>query len=177
MRGTHRWQVNSPHKGPVTRNVLPFDAVIMINGYNYTRWTGDFQIKRLLPSCTFLINSKYVKKQWEGTTDQISVWSIFELIDHSVYGILVLIWYMLRSAWTHALCYIFYRWFNMTEEALLKLLWPLLDFTLSRSWRRQLDYRDVTSVIRWPETLLFVKQIVQAKSQENIKLLITLDSP
>ena len=29
-RGIHRWQVNSPHKGPVTRKMFPFDDVIMI---------------------------------------------------------------------------------------------------------------------------------------------------
>ena len=28
-RGIHRWQVNSPHKGPVTRKMSPFDDVIM----------------------------------------------------------------------------------------------------------------------------------------------------
>ena len=29
VRGIHRWPVNSPHKGPVTRKVYPFDDVIM----------------------------------------------------------------------------------------------------------------------------------------------------
>ena len=29
LRGIHRWPVNSPHKGPVTRKILPFDDVIM----------------------------------------------------------------------------------------------------------------------------------------------------
>ena len=29
MRGIHRWPVNSPHKGPVTCKVFPFDDVIM----------------------------------------------------------------------------------------------------------------------------------------------------
>ena len=28
--GMHRWPVNSPHIGPVTRNMFPFDDVIMI---------------------------------------------------------------------------------------------------------------------------------------------------
>ena len=27
VRGIHRWQVNSPHKGPVTRKMFPFDDV------------------------------------------------------------------------------------------------------------------------------------------------------
>ena len=30
VRGIHRWPVNSPHKEPVTRNMFPFDDVIMI---------------------------------------------------------------------------------------------------------------------------------------------------
>ena len=29
VRGIHRWTVNSPHKGPVTRKIFPFDDVIM----------------------------------------------------------------------------------------------------------------------------------------------------
>ena len=29
MRGIHRWPVNSPHKGPVTRKMFPFDDVNM----------------------------------------------------------------------------------------------------------------------------------------------------
>ena len=30
VRGIHRWRVNSPHKGPVTRKMFPFDDVIMV---------------------------------------------------------------------------------------------------------------------------------------------------
>ena len=30
VRGIHRWPVTSPHKGPVTRKMFPFDDVIMI---------------------------------------------------------------------------------------------------------------------------------------------------
>ena len=29
--GNHRWPVNSPHKGPVTRKIFPLDDVIMCN--------------------------------------------------------------------------------------------------------------------------------------------------
>ena len=29
VRGIHRWPVNSPYKGPVTRKMVPFDDVIM----------------------------------------------------------------------------------------------------------------------------------------------------
>ena len=34
VRGIHRWPVNSPHKGPVTRKMFPFDDVIMYNANN-----------------------------------------------------------------------------------------------------------------------------------------------
>ena len=30
VRGIHRWPVNSPHKGPVTRKMFPFDDVIVL---------------------------------------------------------------------------------------------------------------------------------------------------
>ena len=29
VRGIHRWPVNSPHKGPVTREMFPYDDVTM----------------------------------------------------------------------------------------------------------------------------------------------------
>ena len=34
-RGIHRWSVNSPHKWSVTRKMLPFDDVIMIQSLQY----------------------------------------------------------------------------------------------------------------------------------------------
>ena len=42
VRGIHRWPVNSPHKGPVTRKMFPFHDVIMYTsdldgGYHPTR--------------------------------------------------------------------------------------------------------------------------------------------
>ena len=37
VRGTHRWPVNSPHKGPVMLKMFPFDDVIMVTrGANLT---------------------------------------------------------------------------------------------------------------------------------------------
>ena len=35
MRGIHRWPVNSPHKGPVTRKMFPLDDVIMTYPMKY----------------------------------------------------------------------------------------------------------------------------------------------
>ena len=37
VRGIHRWTVNSPHKGPVTRKMFLFDDVIM-NVWIHTSW-------------------------------------------------------------------------------------------------------------------------------------------
>ena len=31
VTGIHRWPVNSPHKGPVTRKMFPFDYVILVS--------------------------------------------------------------------------------------------------------------------------------------------------
>ena len=36
VRGIHRWPVDSPHKGPVTRKLFPFDDVIMSILHNDT---------------------------------------------------------------------------------------------------------------------------------------------
>ena len=33
VSGIHRWPLNSPHKGPVTRKMFPFHDVIMLYGY------------------------------------------------------------------------------------------------------------------------------------------------
>ena len=34
VRGSHRWSVNSPHKGPVTREMFPFDDIIIRSWVN-----------------------------------------------------------------------------------------------------------------------------------------------
>ena len=35
VRGIHQWPMNSPHKGPITRKMLPFDYVIMLFPVGY----------------------------------------------------------------------------------------------------------------------------------------------
>ena len=43
LRGIHRWPVTSPHKGPVTREMFPFDDVIMLRRLDahvtWVHWT------------------------------------------------------------------------------------------------------------------------------------------
>ena len=51
VRGIHRGQVNSPHKGPVTRKMFPFDDVIMVckqSTYNAIWISGDHCLKQTL---------------------------------------------------------------------------------------------------------------------------------
>ena len=40
VQGIHRWQLNSPHKGPVTRKMFPFDDVIMLEPYHHDQITS-----------------------------------------------------------------------------------------------------------------------------------------
>ena len=48
VRGIHRWPSNSPHKGPVTRKMIPFDSIIMClfdsKSSSGTHFTNDFSI-------------------------------------------------------------------------------------------------------------------------------------
>ena len=43
VRGIHQWPVNSPHKGPVTRKMFPFDDVIMDFEIVFTEQTTLFK--------------------------------------------------------------------------------------------------------------------------------------
>ena len=46
VRGIHRRPVNSPHKGPVTRKMFPFDYVIMMSWHgNAFHITGPLWVK------------------------------------------------------------------------------------------------------------------------------------
>ena len=56
-RGIHRWPVNSPHKGPVTRKMLPFD-----DGVNVVGWYTETNTK--LPTfCRRHFQSKLIFMQ------------------------------------------------------------------------------------------------------------------
>ena len=44
VRGIHRWPVNSPHKGPVTWKLFPFDDVIMLTQTSH-RWCAELMMQ------------------------------------------------------------------------------------------------------------------------------------
>ena len=57
--GIHRWPVNFPHKGPVTRKIFPFDDVIMFLALPYLctfLYQWPFHISRHLHQLKFLFD-------------------------------------------------------------------------------------------------------------------------
>ena len=55
--GIHQWPVKSPHKGPVTRKMFPFNDVIMLGVFQYT-W------RSLELSFDALVYSRMVHPRW-----------------------------------------------------------------------------------------------------------------
>ena len=77
VRGIHWWPVNSPHKGPVTRTMFPFDDIIMMVVVVYqlcihrwailTEWSlppikSHFNIKTIFPDIR--INIIKIRQPW-----------------------------------------------------------------------------------------------------------------
>ena len=69
VRGIHRWPANSPHKGPVTRIMFPFDDVIMVLFYSlhtyncvllYTQ-RCVINLTETLPQPTFFMHTEELK--------------------------------------------------------------------------------------------------------------------
>ena len=52
VSGIHRWAANSPHKGPVTRKMFPFDDVVMSID------TGNW-VKHWITECKYMDDIKY----------------------------------------------------------------------------------------------------------------------
>ena len=62
VRGIHRWPVNSPHKGPVTRKMFPFDDVTMwcfLCGI-YTSTCNDIESHKVAAVTLQLITNEYL---------------------------------------------------------------------------------------------------------------------
>ena len=57
VRGIHRWPVNSPHKGPVTRKMFPFDDVVMKSRQSYLP-VGIFSIGPRQTSTSWWVENK-----------------------------------------------------------------------------------------------------------------------
>ena len=55
VRGINRWPVNSPHKGPVTRKMFPFDDVIMIFEHLFHTSLNIIHVRSLCRKLSFFI--------------------------------------------------------------------------------------------------------------------------
>ena len=76
VRGIHRSPVNSPHKGPVTRKMFPFDDVIMT--------LPEYEYLITHPNCSCLRNSPAI--------------AIFSFTHHDL-GPLLLTWFDINPSW------------------------------------------------------------------------------
>ena len=76
--GIHRGPVNSPHKGPVTRKMLPFDVVIMIEQI-FVSLTGKINLQyradTLIPPFSQLEKRMYLSQRIyiEGQISQLEI--------------------------------------------------------------------------------------------------------
>ena len=62
VMGNHRRPVNSPHKGPVTRKMIPFDDVIMIYGVYGAGYRSDKYVTTVSPYLVLTAICKYLEK-------------------------------------------------------------------------------------------------------------------
>ena len=79
--GNHRGPVNSPHKGPVTRKLLPFDDVIMNNVRDQTAilWRTIYQIFMFCASISrAVVSSREINFWFRLSLDIFYVDSIYQ---------------------------------------------------------------------------------------------------
>ena len=98
VRGIHRWLVNSPHKGPVTRKMFPFGDVIMASKWNShwkARCYSDYSINKQQISYIFVNIDYSTAGILHGVTYQ-----------HQWCSLLMLENIVLSSQYLHVIC----RW-------------------------------------------------------------------
>ena len=74
VRGIHRWPVNSPHKGPVTRKMFPFDDVIMkfftdrdsISALLCAKFLNDLTTDKLFMGKLVFVRFEWMMMRFEG---------------------------------------------------------------------------------------------------------------
>ena len=100
VRGIHRWPVNSPHKGPVTRKMFPFDDVIL-----KLTWTTAKTPRH---------STNSVHNFWDALDIKDVKWSfyIFSILEKGVYFVIFVanlselfccFWFVIRGSvqWLH----------------------------------------------------------------------------
>ena len=113
VRGIHRWQTNSPHKGPVTRKMFPFDYIIMFMAekqpttVHYTdvacgfsseeaQYCGGLMFSLMIALAICWTNSRVVRvlsrhnddvalPPWWQLLNYVSIGSIYPMYDSVIY--------------------------------------------------------------------------------------------
>ena len=79
VRGIHRWPVNSPHKGPVTRKMFPFHDVIM-RIYASLGFNELLMLQMVRPSTTRAVSRRrlttpsYPTRRLYQSTTSLTAW-------------------------------------------------------------------------------------------------------
>ena len=127
VQGIHRWPVNSPHKGPVTRKMFPFDDVIML--------AHGTTIHNAMHSDTAALKGlyEYFSSQDNDCPPQMLTRRVFFLIvqlrEVWKYFFLFVLrcqqlhWFVSNNGHTHYLN-IYYRFHAANIFAIQKGLWP-----------------------------------------------------
>ena len=97
--GIHRGPVNSPHKGPVTRKMFPFDDVIMYN----IRYTNIDQISFLRCFCSRRHRNHRALQNATCSLRALALWDRKWRV--STNGIVPWWWVVPESEECHALCW------------------------------------------------------------------------
>ena len=121
MRGIHRWPVNSPHKGPVTRKMFPFDDVIMYAwGVEYTfiaiRKARVIQMMLQLPISWSSMLAQFCRVRvysWKKSVNNLGLFPIMPPYVHGC-GRIFLLW----------LCVVLFNAHGIWES------WPLENTTI-----------------------------------------------
>ena len=112
VRGSHRRPVNSPHKGPVTRKMLPFDDVIMQWMSLRCRRCGSDGIRTIVINTT---QDHYVNKHHIFGTVKLTVCNTtaHHTMIHIVCGN-ILVMHSIRISWygtvVHRACLIYRKY-------------------------------------------------------------------
>ena len=88
VRGIHRWPVNSPHKGPVTRKMFQFDDVIMmyvtVAADEYLKWIKIYIkfnianiIERYICVYIFEFHAQRTWNKWFHFVNNVSICSAY----------------------------------------------------------------------------------------------------
>ena len=92
MRGIHRWPVNSPRKGTVTRKMFPFDDVIMyISQYQDWAGTGEDKFKSMYlnnfdlvtPNGSIHLGQHWFRQWLVAWRPQAITWPNVDFLGHS----------------------------------------------------------------------------------------------